>query len=102
MASDTTEHDTEHEHPSVGQYIEIAVILAVMTALEVALYYSGLPTGLTIGLLVGLTIGKFVLVALWFMHLRFDRKVLSSLFYAGLALAGVIYVALIAIIFLGG
>ena len=101
MASDTTEHETEHDHPTVGQYVEIAVILAVMTGLEVALYYGGLPRGLTIGLLVGLTIGKFVLVALWFMHLRFDRRVLSSLFYSGLGLAAVIYAALIAIVFLG-
>jgi len=106
MATDTTQPDVEpdagnDDHPSSSQYIEIAVILAVMTALEIGLYYAGLPTGLTIGLLVGLTIGKFVLVALWFMHLRFDRKILSFLFYAGLLLAVVLYIALIAIIFLG-
>ena len=101
MATDTTEHDTTHGHPTVGQYVEIGVILAVMTAMEIALYYAGLPTGLTVGLLVALTIGKFVLVALWFMHLRFDRKVLSYVFYTGIGIAAVVFVALIAIVFLG-
>lgn len=100
MAADT-ETDQAHEHPTVGQYVEIAVILAVVTGLEVGLYYAGLAREITIPALIVLTTLKFVLVIFWFMHLRFDVKLLRRLFYGGLGLAGVIFGLVIAIIFLG-
>ncbi len=93
MATDTTKDDG-HGHPSVGQYVEIGVILAVLTAIEVALYYagqSGTPSQVTVPAILLLTVMKFVLVVLWFMHLRFDSKVLSRLFLGGLVLAGILY-----------
>jgi cytochrome c oxidase subunit 4 len=36
---------------------------------------------------------KFVMVALHFMHLKFDSKVLTRVFYSGLLLAVTVYVA---------
>ncbi|MGI8874835.1 MAG: cytochrome C oxidase subunit IV family protein [Egibacteraceae bacterium] len=101
MAADTdTEHDAEHghgNHPSPGQYVEIGVILAVVTAVEVALFFADIPRQVTVPSLLALTAVKFVLVALWFMHLRFDAKLLRRLFYGGLALAAVIYSVVLAI-----
>lgn len=103
MAADTdtdTEHDAEHghgNHPSPGQYVEIGVILAVVTAVEVALFFADIPRQVTVPSLLALTAVKFVLVALWFMHLRFDAKLLGRLFYGGLALAAVIYSVVLAI-----
>ena len=35
---------------------------------------------------------KFVMVVSYFMHLKFDNKVFSYLFYAGLALAVGVYI----------
>jgi cytochrome c oxidase subunit 4 len=38
---------------------------------------------------------KFVAVVMFFMHLKFDNKIFSWLFYAGLFLAVGVYVALL-------
>jgi cytochrome c oxidase subunit IV len=85
--------DPAHDHPTDGHYIRIAIILAVLTAIEVALSYVGLEgLGLLVPLFVVMII-KFVLVVLHFMHLKFDSKVLSRVFYAGLLMAIFVYVA---------
>lgn len=93
MATDT-EIEAGHGHPSVGQYVEIGVILAVLTVIEVALYYAGqagTPSAVTIPAILFLTVMKFVLVVLWFMHLRFDNRLLRRLFIGGIALAFAVY-----------
>ncbi len=95
MATETdTELDTSHGHPSVGQYVEIGLILAVLTAIEVALYYAGqagTPSEVTIPAILFLTVMKFALVVMWFMHLRFDNRMLRRLFVAGIVLALGVY-----------
>lgn len=90
------EHDQDH-HPTVGQYVEIGVILAVVTAIEVALFYAEIPRQVTIPALLFLTLIKFVLVVMWFMHLRYDHRLLTRLFAAGLAIAAAIFAAVAAI-----
>lgn len=101
MATDTdTNEDTGHGHPSVGQYVEIGVILAVLTGIEIALYYAGqggVPSTVTVPAILFLTLMKFVLVVMWFMHLRFDNRLFRRLFVAGLALAAALY-AIVALI----
>ncbi len=77
-------------HPHPRDYVRIAVVLAVVTGMEVSLYY--LPRmPVTVPLLVVLMGIKFALVALWFMHLRFDQRFLSRLFVTGIVLAIVLY-----------
>jgi cytochrome c oxidase subunit IV len=86
--------DTDHGHPSVGQYVEVGIILAVLTAIEIGLYYAGqggVPSSVTIPAILFLTVMKFILVIFWFMHLRFDNKLFTRLFVAGLVLAGAVY-----------
>ncbi len=39
---------------------------------------------------------KFWTVAYFFMHLRFDKKLLTRVFYSGVVLAVAVYVAVIA------
>ena len=85
-------HDDGHAHASDRHYVNIAIILAVITAVEVAVSYISMPTMLEIVLLIGLMILKFVMVAAQFMHLKFDDKILSRLFYSGLILAVGVYV----------
>lgn len=88
------DHD-EHMHPSDWKYVQIAIILAVLTAAEVATYY--IDTGpLEIPILITLMIVKFVLVVMWFMHLKFDSPLFTKTFVAGLAMAVVVYVAVLA------
>ncbi len=92
--SDIEEHPP---HPGVGQYVEIGVILAVLTAIEVGLFYFDMPRVITVPGLLALTLLKFVLVVMWFMHLRFDSRWFRRLFLMGLGLAGAVYAVTIII-----
>ena len=86
-------HEEEHAHPDESVYIRIALILAVLTAIEVGLYYTSFSEGLTNGVLLVLAGGKFVLVAAYFMHLKFDSRILRRLFATGFVLAVLVYIA---------
>tara|TARA_B100000131_G_scaffold153904_1_gene149303 strand:+ start:3295 stop:3594 length:300 start_codon:yes stop_codon:yes gene_type:complete len=75
-------------HPSPKQYVQIAIILGVLTAIEVALYYTEDIVGVfTDPLLMILAVGKFVIVVGWFMHLRFENKLVNRFFVGGMVLA---------------
>ncbi|HWH31096.1 MAG TPA: cytochrome C oxidase subunit IV family protein [Egibacteraceae bacterium] len=91
MAAEHPAHDEHDSHPGVGQYIEIGAILALLTAIEVSLFFADIASAVEVPALLFLTVLKFVLVILWFMHLRFDHKVFRRLFFTGVALAGVVF-----------
>ena len=81
------------EHPGPRQYVVVAIVLAVLTAIEVALFYMEfIPQGVVIGSLMVLMILKFAIVALWFMHLRFDSRIFRRLFITGIILAISVFV----------
>jgi cytochrome c oxidase subunit IV len=86
-----------HEHPSDRKYVEIAIILAVLTAAEVATYFfeDQLGDALIPALMVMMVV-KFFLVAAWFMHLKFDSRLFSRMFVAGLVLATAVYIVMLA------
>jgi heme/copper-type cytochrome/quinol oxidase subunit 4 len=80
-----------HDHPSTGLYFKIGITLFILTALEVALYevtYGGHAGGqagtiiapLFIPLLLGLSAIKFALVAMFYMHLKQDDRLLTGIF----------------------
>jgi cytochrome c oxidase subunit 4 len=95
--------DLEHtEHPDSTQYIAIGIILAAFTALEVAISFAAVPGRLAIPSLITLTVLKFVLVVLWFMHLRFDSGWFRRLFAFGLILALAVYAATISLMLYAG
>ena len=79
-------------HPTPGTYFKVAMTLVVLTVLEVVLFLiEGLSYGI-IPILAILSIGKFVLVAMYYMHLRFDHKLFYTMFVSGLVLAvGVVF-----------
>jgi cytochrome c oxidase subunit 4 len=81
----------EHAHPGTALYVGVAVVLAVVTAVEVGLYYTSLTGPRLVSLLVGLAALKFGMVAAYFMHLKFDGRLLRRLFGTGIALAGGVY-----------
>ena len=86
----------EHEdHPSEGQYWKIFFLLFAVTAIEVALYYFELPGPVHVNnaALGGLAILKFIVVVGYFMHLKFDNRILRRLFVGGLVLAVLVYMA---------
>ncbi|MGI8425617.1 MAG: cytochrome C oxidase subunit IV family protein [Actinomycetota bacterium] len=76
-----------HKHPSEIEYVKIAIILAVVTAAEVGVYYvEALKPYLKLILSVMMVV-KFVYVASWFMHLKFDSHVFRRFFILGIVLA---------------
>jgi cytochrome c oxidase subunit IV len=83
------------EHATLGTYLKVAAILSVITALEFAVIYIRRLTPVLIPLLLTLSAGKFALVVMYFMHLRYDRKPLTFLFVAPLALAVGLAIALV-------
>ncbi len=84
-----THSTTEHGMSNAG-YVRIAVILAAITGLEVATYYVDFGALFLPSLLIMMAV-KFYIVVSFFMHLKFDNKLFSWVFYAGLFLAMTVY-----------
>ncbi|MEY4392003.1 MAG: hypothetical protein RLZZ544_712, partial [Actinomycetota bacterium] len=84
MSAATETHTDSHDHGLTDAgYIKIALILAAITALEVSTYYIDFGA-LFLPLLLTMMVVKFVMVVSYFMHLKFDNKIFSFLFYVGL------------------
>ncbi len=79
-------------HPTEAKYVKVALVLAVLTAGEVGLYYTKFSEAATNAALLILAAVKFVMVAAYFMHLKFDNKLLRRLFITGFVLAASVYV----------
>ena len=69
---------------------------AVVTAIEVGLFYVDLAKGLMITLLIALSVVKFALVAMFFMHLKFDHRLFTGLFGGGIVVAIVAFSVVLA------
>jgi cytochrome c oxidase subunit 4 len=82
------------DHASIATYVKVAAILTVVTALEFGSIYIRALSPILVPLLIVLSIGKFALVVLFFMHLRYDSRALSALFVAPLLLATGLAIAL--------
>lgn len=88
--ADTTAHHDAHTHPGPAKYIQIAVVLFTLTALEVLAYeighgnvLSGLQATvepIVVEILLVLSAIKFALVAMFYMHLKQDGRLLSGIF----------------------
>jgi cytochrome c oxidase subunit IV len=82
----------DHKAPN---YIAIWGMLAVLTMVEVAVVYIGIPHRLMVISLVFLALWKALLVALYFMHLRFEPKRLLYIVLAPFPLAVILVFAVI-------
>ncbi len=88
MASDTS----HAAHPPPPLYVKIALLLAALTGIEVALFYLEETVGaLAVPLLIILAFLKFVIVIGYYMHLRYEKPLLSRFFSAGFVLAILVY-----------
>ena len=88
--SETHAHE-EHAHPGPRQYVFIAVVLTVITAIEVLIYYIPAVEDYLVPFLIAFSFLKFVLVAGWFMHLKFDSRVFKRFFVTGIILAFLVF-----------
>ena len=96
MADATHDTHAAHQtHASVGFYWMIAGVLGIITAVEVAIFYIPAIGGALVPSLLVLSAAKFLLVVMFFMHLKFDSWWFTGLFLAGLSLAIFMVVALV-------
>jgi cytochrome c oxidase subunit IV len=87
--------EAQHGHASWKFYVLIGAILTIITAAEVAVFYIPALARVIVPVLLVLSSAKFILVVLFYMHLRFDSPIFSRVFFAPLGLAMLVVVALI-------
>ena len=75
----------------------MALTLSFITAVEVGIFYIEMVPALFVACFFILSATKFVMVALFYMHLRYDARLFSTLFFGGVVLAMVVVVAVLAI-----
>ena len=86
--SDHAQADHEHEHPTWKQYRWVAIILVAITALEVWIYYTPFKESpYFVPTLLILSATKFVIVVMFYMHLKYDHKIFRALFTGPLLIA---------------
>jgi cytochrome c oxidase subunit 4 len=88
----TAPSPTPHVKPN---YMLVFLVLGVLTVVEVGLTFIGLSKRLTIFALLLLAVWKAVLVALYYMHLRFEPTRLRLFVLAPLPLAVILVVAVL-------
>jgi cytochrome c oxidase subunit 4 len=98
MAVDSPSHTAEHGdggHASVKTYVLVGIILTIITAVEVAVFYIPGLARVVVPILVVLSAGKFAIVVLFYMHLKFDSPLFSRVFFAPLFLAVLVVIGLV-------
>jgi cytochrome c oxidase subunit IV len=92
------QNDPHVPHPTAGTYVKVGVILTVITMLEVWAYYipSLVASPFFVPLLLIMSAMKFVIVVLFYMHLRYDHRLFRALFtgpfiVAALTLIGLMF-----------
>jgi len=97
-AAPAAAHAQGEGHATVQTYVRVAVVLGLLTAVEIAaLYVPGIPSAALVTLLLVFSVLKFGLVVAFFMHLRYDNKLLTALFVGPLIIAVAIILALMAL-----
>jgi cytochrome c oxidase subunit 4 len=84
-------------HPTPATYFKVAMTLVIITAIEVAIFYATWLGHGIIPILVLLSAGKFALVVMFYMHLKYDHRLFSGMFVAGFFVAAGVIFALLAL-----
>ena len=90
-----TAHAHEGAHATWQTYVLIGVILTVITAIEVAIFYIPQLASVITPTLLLLSAGKFIIVVLFYMHLKYDSGIFRRVFFAPLLLAALVVVGMI-------
>ena len=91
------EHTQERGHPTPLTYVKVALTLSFITAVEVGIFYIDMVPALFVACFFILSAIKFVMVALFYMHLRYEARLFSTLFFGGVLLAMIVVVAVLAL-----
>ena len=95
--SPTAEGHGAAAHPQAGPrtYLVIAAFLLLLTVMEVAVFYIPAMARVLVPVLVFLAMAKFALVAMFYMHLRFDHMWFSYIFVGPLVVAILLVISLL-------
>ena len=80
-------------HATTATYLKVAAILTVVTALEYGALFIRRLTPILVPLLLTMSAAKFMLVVLFFMHLRYDSRALWIVFGGALLMATLLALA---------
>lgn len=90
-----TDAHAAHEDHGDGLYWKVFGALFVLTALEVSTeWWPEDMSAITATALIIMMVIKFIIVALFFMHLKGDAKILSYVFFFGAVLAVSLFLAM--------
>jgi len=88
-----TDHSTQtHKEPN---YFGVIVVLTILTAVEIGVVFLPIPRFVIGVSLVILALWKAGLVALYFMHLRFEKSTLAIIAVTPLVLCAMLMFALL-------
>jgi len=76
--TETSSEVKVHRKPN---YLGVFWVLAALTGLELGVTYLPIPR---LPVLIPLALAKAALVAMYYMHLKFDRRIFSVIFGMGL------------------
>ena len=90
-------HPDEKPHPTWKQYKWVALILFIITVVEVWAYYipALVASRAFVPALLIMPIAKFVIVVMFYMHLKYDAKLFRALFVGPLMIAVITVIALL-------
>jgi cytochrome c oxidase subunit 4 len=91
-----TAHDVHGDHPTARTYWIVGLILTVITVAEVWAYYipALVATKWYVPLLLTLSATKFVIVVMFYMHLKYDHKLFRALFTGPFLIAALTMIGL--------
>ena len=89
--------DVHTGHPTPLTYFKVAMALSAITGVEVAIFYANWLGHGIIPVLAILSGIKFAMVAMFYMHLRYDNRLFSGLFMGGLGVALGVLLSLMAL-----
>lgn len=95
MSDIANAHGGQVRHPGAATYVIIAAFLVVLTAMEVTVFYLHALRPVLVPVLIVLAAAKFALVAMFYMHLRYDSWLLTGVFVFPLIIAALLLVSLI-------
>ena len=92
--SDDTYVEKEQAHVRNSVYLIVGGLLVVLTAMEITVAYIHALRPVMVPILVVLAIAKFALIAMFFMHLRYEKWILNTAFIFPLTIALGVFFAL--------
>lgn len=87
--------DAHAGHPGWKTYVAVGAILTVITAIEVAIFYIPALASVITPVLLTLSGAKFIIVVLFYMHLKFDSPLFGRVFFAPLFLAVLVVIGMV-------